>query len=50
MRVFEKSCPRFDRHDCSKEWVKTGIALGDAMGYNPDDSAIEQLVASKKQN
>jgi hypothetical protein len=46
----EKSCPRSDRPTCCQELTQTGIVLGNLLGNNPDNGAVEQLVASEKYN
>jgi hypothetical protein len=33
-----------------KELTQTGMTLRDLLGDNPDDRAVEQLVAGQKQN
>jgi hypothetical protein len=46
----EKSCPRSDKHIYRTELTQTSIVLCDLLGDNPDDGAVEQLVASQKQD
>ena len=51
IKAFEKSRARqIAGTTYVKSGPKTGIALCDPLGYNPDDGAAEQLVASEQQN
>jgi hypothetical protein len=50
IKGLEKSYPRSDKHACYKELTEKDLVLRDLLGHNPDDGAVEQLVASKKQN